>query len=213
MFDGAERDWNRFFIEAKERLVALGDAYGQLKRRGFSLEEAIRLEMGLSPEGDLIFPILSDRGEVLAHKVRYREPVGKKKYQYLPPGMKTPSYPWHNPNYGQSPGILVVEGELNGMVLYLALEGIFDVVGVAGTHGYLPKSDGRPLFILTDGDNAGRKAALSWQKEIGGRILDPLEEGDACDLAGARGKALLREEVIKRVEKAIKISEPLLGSF
>ena len=42
-------------------------------------------------------------------------------------------------------------------------------------------------FLLLDGDEAGRKAAERWQAELGGYLLAPLEDGDACEVAEALG--------------------------
>jgi putative DNA primase/helicase len=71
----------------------------------------------------------------------------------------------------------VVEGELNAVALYLAVGDLLDVVGVAGVNGTLPEPDGRPTFLLLDGDEAGQKAAERWQAALGGHVLPPWREG------------------------------------
>ncbi|WP_236622556.1 hypothetical protein [Thermus tengchongensis] len=63
------------------------------------------------------------------------------------------------------------------MALYLAVGDLLDVVGVAGVNGTLPEPDGRPTFLLLDGDEAGRKAAEMWQQELGGYLLAPSRAG------------------------------------
>jgi len=189
-----------YLREARERLLGQGEVE-ELKRRGIALREALDLGMGLTPEGDLVFPIFGPNGEVQAVKVRHREPRNGGRYRYLTPGVGTP--PWYGPGYGAKAGVIVVEGELNGVALYLALGDVLDVVGVAGTNGKLPAPDGRPFFLLLDGDEAGRKAASRWREEVGGYLLSPLLDGDACDLAGRLGREALRKEVLSRVAEAM----------
>jgi len=193
-------DVEKLLREARERLLAQGEVE-ELKRRGIALSEALDLGMGLTREGDLVFPIFGPEGGVEAVKVRYRAPKDGQRYRYLTPGVGTP--PWYGPGYGAKAGVLVVEGELNGVALYLALGDVLDVVGVAGTNGKLPAPDGRPFFLLLDGDEAGRKAALRWREEVGGYLLEPLGEGDACDLAGRLGREALRKEALSRVAEAM----------
>jgi putative DNA primase/helicase len=171
-----------------------------LKGRGIALKEAVLLGMGLSPEGDLYLPTYDPEGRVVAVKVRHREPKEGQRYRYLTRGSGTP--PWYGPGYGKRAGVLVVEGELNAVALYLAVGDLLDVVGVAGVNGTLPKPDGRPTFLLLDGDEAGRRAGERWQAELGGYLLAPLEGGDACEVASEKGREALRKEVLARVAEA-----------
>ncbi|MFN4073337.1 MAG: hypothetical protein ACK4G4_07995 [Thermus sp.] len=186
--------------EAQARLREAKELPEVLKGRGLTLREAVLLGMGLSPEGDLYLPVYDPEGRVVAVKVRHLRPRDGQRYRYLTRGCGTP--PWYGPGYGKRAGVLVVEGELNAVALYLAVGDLLDVVGVAGVNGTLPEPDGRPTFLLLDGDEAGRKAAERWQAELGGYLLTPLEGGDACEVAEALGREALRKEVLARVAEA-----------
>ncbi len=139
-------------------------------------------------------------------KVRHLRPREGQRYRYLTRGCGTP--PWYGPGYGKRAGVLVVEGELNAVALYLAVGDLLDVVGVAGVNGTLPEPDGRPTFLLLDGDEAGRAAGKRWQEELGGHLLAPLEGGDACEVAHGQGREALRKEVLARVGEALLGGEP-----
>ncbi|BDG25270.1 hypothetical protein [Thermus thermophilus] len=193
-------DLEKALAEAQARLRGEKVLPKVLEGRGIALEEAVDLGMGLSPEGDLLLPIYDPEGRVVAVKVRHQEPRDGQRYRYLTRGCGTP--PWYGPGYGKRAGVLVVEGELNAVALYLAVGDLLDVVGVAGVNGTLPGPDGRPTFLLLDGDEAGRKAAERWQQELGGYLLAPLEDGDACEVAEALGREALRREVLARVAEA-----------
>ena len=194
-------DQGRALQEAQARLREARELPEVLHGRGLSLQEALALGMGLSPEGDLLLPIYDRDGRVVAVKVRHRTPVDGQRYRYLARGSGTP--PWYGPGFGKRPGVLVVEGELNAVALYLAVGSLLDVVGVAGVNGTLPEPDGRPTFLLLDGDEAGRKAGERWREELGGHLLDPLEGGDACEVAAREGREALRKEILARVGEAL----------
>ncbi|MEZ0348113.1 MAG: toprim domain-containing protein [Thermus sp.] len=194
-------DQERLLREAQARLRAVEELPEVLQGRGLSLREAVALGMGLSPEGDLLLPIYDREGGVVAVKVRHREPREGARYRYLARGSGTP--PWHGPGFGRRAGVLVVEGELNAVALYLALGDLLDVVGVAGVNGTLPEPDGRPTFLLLDGDEAGRAAGKRWREELGGHLLAPLEGGDACEVAHGQGREALRKEVLAWVGEAL----------
>ncbi|BDG29971.1 toprim domain-containing protein [Thermus thermophilus] len=193
-------DLEKALAEAQARLREAKELPEVLKGRGLTLREAVLLGMGLSPEGDLYLPIHDPEGRLVAVKVRHLRPRDGQRYRYLTRGCGTP--PWYGPGYGKRAGVLVVEGELNAVALYLAVGDLLDVVGVAGVNGTLPEPDGRPTFLLLDGDEAGRKAAERWQAELGGYLLAPLEDGDACEVAEALGREALRKEVLARVAEA-----------
>ncbi|MDM7324920.1 MAG: hypothetical protein P3W93_008090 [Thermus sp.] len=203
-----KRDVTRLLHEAQERLKASRELPEVLLGRGVSLYEAVALGMGLSPEGDLYLPIYGPGGEVVAVKVRHRHPKDGQRYRYLAAGSGTP--PWYGPGYGRRNAVLVVEGELNGVSLYLTVGDVLDVVGVAGVNGTLPSPDGRPLFLLADADEAGEKALARWAQETGGFPLPPLEGGDACDIAHRHGRDHLRKEILARVGEALLSSKEAL---
>lgn len=203
--DGSGKDVSRLLREAQERLRASPHLPEVLQGRGISLQEAVILGMGLSPDGDLYLPIYDSQGEVVAVKIRHLHPREGQRYRYLQRGSGTP--PWYGPGYGRKKGVLVVEGELNAVALYLAVGDVLDVVGVAGVNGTLPTPDGRPLFLLLDGDEAGEKAAGRWREELGGVVLAPLEGGDACEVAHAQGRDALRKEVLARIGEAVLSKE------
>jgi putative DNA primase/helicase len=194
-------DLEKALAEAQARLRGEKALPKVLEGRGIALEEAVDLWMGLSPEGDLLLPIYDPEGRVVAVKVRHQEPRDGQRYRYLTRGSGTP--PWYGPGFGHRNALLVVEGELNAVALYLAVGDLLDVVGVAGVNGTLPEPDGRPTFLLLDGDEAGQKAAERWQAALGGHVLPPLEGGDACEVAARAGREALRKEVLARVAQAL----------
>jgi len=193
-------DLEKALAEAQARLRGEKALPRVLEGRGIGLEEAVLLGMGITPEGDLLVPIYDPEGRVVAVKVRHLHPRDGQRYRYLTRGSGTP--PWYGPGFGHRNALLVVEGELNAVALYLAVGDLLDVVGVAGVGGTLPQPDGRPTFLLLDGDEAGRKAGERWQAELGGYLLPPLEGGDACEVASERGREALRKEVLARVAEA-----------
>ncbi|ULR39722.1 toprim domain-containing protein [Thermus sp. NEB1569] len=199
------KDAEQLLRDAQERLRASPHLPEVLQGRGISLQEAVILGMGLSPDGDLYLPIYDPQGEVVAVKIRHLHPKDGQRYRYLTRGSGTP--PWYGPGYGRRKGVLVVEGELNAVTLYLAVGDVLDVVGVAGVNGTLPKPDGRPTFMLLDGDEAGQKALERWREELGGVPLSPLEGGDACEVAHAQGREALRKEILARVGEAFLSKE------
>lgn len=186
----------RLYLEARDRLRRARELPQVLLGRGFTLEDAIRLELGVSPEGDLLIPIRNLQGELVAVKVRHLHPQNGIRYRYLG---RTPAYPWLSPSYGKGKATLVVEGELNAMALYLALGDQVGVAGVAGAFGHLPPSVEGPVYLVADGDRAGRQALGRWQKALKGVALVP-EEMDACEIAGTLGREALRERFLRKLK-------------
>ncbi|MER3556396.1 MAG: hypothetical protein C4331_19205 [Meiothermus sp.] len=96
--------------------------------------------------------------------------------------------------------MLVVEGELNAIAVWLALEGQADVVGMPGVEGRIPRASlqGRRVYLLADGDEADREALKRWQREIEATPLAPLPEGlDPCEWAERYGLRGLGEALRK----------------
>lgn len=187
-----QRNWEEELAEAQERLKRWGRVPEEMKGRGLSFEDLVRLGFGVTKQGTLI-PILDPEGKVVA--VKRRSWKGTPRYSYLRRGM--PAVPWHSPGFGEKPRpVLVVEGELNAISAWVAFPE-FDYVGVPGFENS-PRWDvlaGRSkVFLAADDDEAGRKALARWREEarahgIFALALKPLD-ADFCDLGG---KGQLRE--------------------
>lgn len=167
-----------------------------LEGRGLSLEDA--LDLGLAARGnDAILPLRHPAGELLALKVRLHP--GPPRYRYLTAGCGTPA--WLSPEVSQARALLLVEGELNGMLCHLALREVGAEVGVMGLAGVFGKLEaqllsGKQIFVWADDDEAGRRAAQRWLRTArlaGSRSARALAGGpqDACDVAGAQGRLYL----------------------
>lgn len=109
---------------------------------------------------------------------------------------------WCSPKYGQGAGVLIVEGELNGVAAAYGLQVVgasIDVQGLAGAGGtpFLEGLSGRPVYLYADPDAAGvaclerlgKLAAAAGASEV--RVLTASAKGDFCDLAGSEGVAAL----------------------
>lgn len=165
-----------------------------LAGRGFTLRDLRRL--GIAADGDdAVLPITGPDGAVLALKKRYANPRGKMRYVYEPSGHGTPA--WCSPGFLEAAYILVIEGELNGMVAWCARPDL-GVMGVAGTSGHIYPEPlkGRTVYVYGDGDAVGRVARDRWAgdavKAGAARVyvLEPWEM-DACDIAGQLGRVEL----------------------
>ncbi len=172
--------------------------------RGLDLEDARTL--GLAAVGDdALLPIPGPRGDLLALKRRFAAPRGRQRYLYTTAGHGSPA--WCSPEVGRRPVVLVVEGELNGMVAYLALQEAGVRVGViapAGASGSLPSEvlSGKEIYLYADGDAAGDLAKRRWQavaRRAGAMSITPLpafDQGDACDLAARHGRRYLAAHLL-----------------
>ena len=178
-----------------------------IRGRGITLAQARRVGLGRSREGDLVIPILGPSGEVQAIKARLREPRGYR-YRYLTPGRGAPA--WHSPGFGQHPerAVLVVEGELNAIAAWFALQEMVDVLGIAGVEGAVPWGHlvGRQVYLLADEDEGGRAALERWAREaraagVAAFVLETLGEGlDACEHAERYGQRALGEALRRRMK-------------
>ena len=132
-------------------------------------------------------------------------PRGRQRYLYTTAGHGSPA--WCSPEVGRRPVVLVVEGELNGMVAYLALQEAGVRVGViapAGASGSLPSEvlSGKEIYLYADGDAAGDLAKRRWQavaRRAGAMSITPLpafDQGDACDLAARHGRRYLAAHLL-----------------
>ncbi|WP_407542963.1 hypothetical protein Q0M94_25135 (plasmid) [Deinococcus radiomollis] len=121
------------------------------------------------------------------------------RYSYRLSGMGTPA--WVNPDYGDAPMLLIVEGELNAVAAFEAASAcgrFIDVQGLAGSDTW-PHLTGlnRDVRVYTDPDTSGNAA---WERlydllhEAGATSvtrLPVLETGDYCDLLGQHGPEAL----------------------
>lgn len=171
-----------------------------LEGRGFSLADCKKL--GIANEvGSAIFPIRGIHGEFLALKRRY-DNAYKQRYDYVTPGHGTPA--WCSPNIAERPTIFIIEGELNGMVCWLALPNArVGVMGTAGASGSLHLSvlKDKTVYIYADDDDAGDKARERWAQQAHDAgasnvfVMKPWSL-DACDVAGKFGRQALRQRLV-----------------
>ena len=184
-------------IRAAQHLRYLPQA---MSGRGFVLSDLRRLVF--AAEGhDAVFPITGPDGAVLALKRRYARPGSGPRYRYTTPGHGTPA--WCSPDFGKSETVLIVEGELNAMICWLACPELA-VMGVAGTGGSLHTAalTGRTVYVCADGDEPGQKARDKWSAQalsVGAckvYALDPWP-ADACEIAGRAGREKLSELLSK----------------
>jgi DNA primase len=105
--------------------------------------------------------------------------------------------------------VLLIEGELNGMVTSLALQeaGVaVAVMAVAGAQGgiYRDILKDKDVFLYADKDEAGELALSRWHRSArraGAHkivTLKPLEH-DACEIAAVNGRLLLAAEFIRNM--------------
>ncbi len=189
-------------LETHQRRAAkLTEVPEALAGRSFTLSDCKRLSF-VGENGNTIFPVLGPNGLALTLKCRYAVP-NPHRYEYVTPGRGTPA--WCSPDIRQSKVVFVVEGELNGMMCWLALRGQDNQIGVMGTAGtngllHLDVLENKTVDIYADGDEAGNEARQRWAKQALGAgakevyVLEPWPV-DACDIAGAFGKAALRKRL------------------
>ena len=161
--------------------------------RGFALKDLQQLGFAAFGE-DAVFPITGPDGTVLALKKRFAKPQDDQRYRYTTPGHGTPA--WCSPCFLERGTILIVEGELNAMVCFLAAPHLA-VMGVAGTGGALHSEAlrSRKVYVYADGDEPGQRARNKWAAQaLEVYILEPWP-ADACEIAGRRGHAALRERL------------------
>ena len=189
-------------LETHQRRAAkLTDVPEALTERGFTLADCKRLGF-VNENGNAVFPIIGPSGFALTLKCRYAVP-NPHRYEYITPGRGTPA--WCSPDIRQATTVFIIEGELNGMVCWLALrssEQRIGVMGTAGAHGslHLDIFKDKTAYIYADNDDAGEDARHRWARQALGAgakevfVLEPWLT-DACDVAGAFGKAALRKRL------------------
>lgn len=169
--------------------------------RGFARDHLEALLIAEADEGgDALFPILGPEGELLNIKRRFAHKRDGQRYAYEVTGRGAPA--WCSPGILEAEAILVMEGELNAMISWIARPDL-GVMGPAGANGCLHMGalKGQTVFIYADKDEAGDKARERWvnnAREAGASrvlVLDPWPDGDACDVAGLLSLEALRKRL------------------
>lgn len=175
--------------------------------RGLSADDAVAY--GLRVEGsDALIPITDPNGVVIG--VKKKHAVGKIRYSY--PISKHGAPAWCSPGFLESRRVLIVEGELNGIIAHSVLRengNDMAVMGIAGAGQYLHLSvlEERHVFIYADDDDPGRGALARWAKEAKEAgaasisLLEPFPE-DFCDTAGKQGRDTLYRQLAERCQNA-----------
>lgn len=192
--------------EARDAFLSKAQAGGHrpkaMKGRGLLASDLDEF-MIVADGDDALIPILSPDGELLNVKRRRFEPKSGPKYRYEFKGHGSP--PWCSPNLGDPDvtNVLIVEGEVNGMLAYsiARAEGWnLAVMAPAGSDGriYHEVLEDRRVYAYGDNDqhlvekgmeNAGQVARARWLQEAkgaGARAGLPIApfERDFCDSAG-----------------------------
>lgn len=170
-------------------------------KRGFTAADCNLLKLGRNGE-DGVIPIA--RGKSLVNlKIRLAD-TERGKYRYAEPGHGSPS--WYSPNIDTAEVIILLEGELNAMAVYLSMDEKYATIGVAGASQPVTKQDlevinNRPVYVIADDDLAGRQAAIRWCAQVpsAAGVMRPLGKQDACDVMGSYGKLSLNKQMVKRI--------------
>lgn len=177
-----------------------------LEGRGFSLEMCKAL-MIASDGPDALLAITGPMGDIVS--IKRRRYQGKPKYTYEVSGHGAPA--WCSPGITEREAILVVEGELNGMVLSLALTE-YGVMGVAGAENHLQFNalKGKRVYVYADADGEGEKAQERWCAEalaIGAREVYKLArtDADAADILQNAGLEGVAEVYRKKLGRALRV--------
>ena len=196
----------------KRRAANLSKVPEALAGRGFTLTDCKQLDI-INENGNAIFPVTGPSW-VLTLKCRYANP-NPNRYEYITPGRGTPA--WCSPGINKAETVFVVEGELNGMVCWLACqEKQIGVMGTAGTNGqlHLDILKNRTIYVYADDDEAGHEAKQRWATQALGAgagevfVLEPWSM-DACDIAGAFGKAGLRKRLTWSKKRRFTLDEAI----
>lgn len=194
---------------AKEHLLAsekLPKIPSALLKHGFTRYEC--KELKISNDGtSAIIPIFSETGEVKNFKVRYA--TGKQRYSYLYEGVGAPA--WCSPNNQDQKALLIIEGELNAMAVWLALNKSIAVMGVAGSNAKLNTAmlkNRNEILVYADDDEPGDKARVLWgdiaaQHCSNVKLLKALK-CDACDIKAKLGAEVLKNEYQELIAQAVK---------
>ena len=202
-FSPIEREAYQGYLEAFTTTYALPKALA-----GRSLESEDAFELGIAARGDdALLPITGPGGAILALKCRFYDPKDGQRYVYTTAGHGSPA--WCSPGFRAAEEVLVVEGELNGMVSYLALREVgsaVGVMGVAGAYGQLHKGSlaNKRVFIWGDNDASGKRAQKRWldaARRDGCHRASAIRatQEDACEIAGAQGRLYLASWLLEAI--------------
>ena len=183
-------------LRRAEQLIGIPEA---LAYRGFTVDDLRCLRVGAEGAAAVI-PIMGPDGQVLRLKRRASPWEAGPRYRYVDAyGYGTPA--WCSPGWGAADVTLVIEGELNAAICWCVRPDL-DVVGAAGVSGSLPlrRLACRRVVLYADGDTAGRNALDRWARALHHRgchviVLDPWQDGDACDVAYQLGRDELRRRL------------------
>lgn len=172
-----------------------------LENHGFTLRDCKQLQIA-NDKGNAIFPIKGPEGRTLALKRRYLKSQPHR-YDYLTKSHGTPA--WCSPNRAIALIVLIVEGELNGMMCWLALKKPkqIAVMGTAGVNAsfYQELVLNKTIYIYADADTAGQAAKQRWAEQASNanaKKVYQLEswQRDACEIVSYFGKRSLREKLL-----------------
>lgn len=181
-----------------------------LENRGLGLADALGL--GLASDGDAaVIPIFGPRGHILALKQRFFVPKLEQRYVYLTAGQGSPA--WCSPGLAKANTILIIEGELNAAVSYLALReagtGVA-VMGVAGIYGRLHKDalKDKNIYVWADNDAPGKLARKRWLARARRLTVKakglPGRDEDACEIAASQGRLYLASWLLEEMHRPSK---------
>ncbi len=196
-----------------------------LEQRGISFEDALVLKLGRQEENTL-FPVHNYTGEMVGVKIRQhltpalaarherQKRSAPTKYYYLEKGAGV--HCWLSPGIENCSKVIVMEGEFNAMVSWLALSKQslpIGVIGVPGASQSLPVAllkEREEIFLYADSDKAGAKAIYYWLKQAHNeglssktRVLEWMPRRyDACEYAERYGQESLGIWLVKIMEAA-----------
>lgn len=195
--------------DTQQKLAASEPFPEQLIQRGLNLEGAQKIGLGIDSSDNLFIPVYDPDGQLV--NIKKRPAKGNARYYYLQKGAGSPA--WYSPGFAAAQRYLIVEGELNAALCWLALGSDWGVVGLPGAQGHLNwdalKTSVEPIYIYTDPDEPGRGALTRLASAALPRViwsLAPLEDDlDACDYAGTHGQPALAQ----RLQQLMEAAQPL----
>ena len=192
-----------------------------LEHYGLTTAQARDAGLGLDGDGGLLIPIYSLSMELLAIKKRKPQINADKRYSYLTTDRGSPA--WISGSINPlTNAVLIVEGEMNGIVAHLCLQQLglnIAVIGVAGAqHGieeWAAVLENRDVMIYADNDTAGASARTKWQAQAitaKASSVAQLEAMHSDDDFGDFNKAVGLTNTAARLEEIIAESKPLTAA-
>lgn len=182
-----------------------------LLKHGFTLQDC--KDLLIAKEGTTaLLPIFDEQNNIVQIKQRFAQ--SNQRYSYKLKNIGAPA--WCSPNALSKQKLLITEGELNAMALWLSLRKTHDDIGVMGIAG----CNGQPntkllkaktIYIYADNDEPGQNAKQTWAdiclhhaKEV--RLLNSLDK-DACDIYAESNKEGLAKTYLELIENAKPINQ------